>query len=223
MFKKIVLAAAMMAAMTSSAFAADGAAKAIVYGVVGTGGAGIGAGFQPMTDLVVRGEVSKYSKSYTKDESDLSYTGDLKLSTQAIYADYHLFSGAFRITGGVEFGGTKAEMTAKPVAGSVYNVNGHSYVLGNDDKITASIKFPSTMPYIGIGWGLGDFSKRGFRIGFDLGANIGKAKADVSATGTMTNFAAFNADVAAEKQKLNDDVSSVKAFPVAKFSVGYAF
>jgi opacity protein-like surface antigen len=222
--KKFVIAAAMMAAMASSAFAAEsGAANVVVYGVAGTGGAGIGAGFQPMKDVVLRAEIAKYTKSYTKDETDLSYTGDLKLSTQAIYADYHLFGGGFRLTGGVEFGGPKAQLMGKPNNGMSYTLNGNTYAVGADDKITASIKYPSAMPYVGIGWGLGDFNKSGFRMGVDLGANIGKPKANVAATGVLTSLPGFEADLAAENQKLNDDVRSVKAFPVLKLSIGYAF
>lgn len=224
MMKQIAL-VSLMAAVFSAPACADEQheASVLAYAVVGTGGAGAGLGFQPFKNTVLRAELSRYTNSFTKDESDISYQGDLKLSTSALYLDYHVFSGAFRLTAGVDFGGMKAELNAKPSAGGTYTVNGNTYIAGAGDRIDASIKYPSAMPYLGLGWGLGDFSHSGFRFGLDLGANIGKPTAQVTASGAMTSDPQFNSDLNEENRKLNDDVSKVKVYPVLKFALGYAF
>jgi hypothetical protein len=224
MMKQIALVSLMAAVFSAPALAAEkNQASVLAYGVVGTGGAGLGLGFQPAGNTVLRAELAQYTKSYTKDESDISYAGDLKLSTRAVYADYHPFSGAFRVTAGVDFGGMKADLGAKPSGSGTYTVNGNTYPTGAGDRIDASIKYPSTMPYLGLGWGLGDFSQSGLRFGVDLGANIGKPAAQLTASGAMASDPQFNSDLNEENRKLNDDVSKVKVFPVLKIAIGYAF
>lgn len=207
-----------------SLMALSGAAMAQgvgVYGVVGTGGLGVGLNLPVGPALGIRGELASLTESDTYTEDQITYKGDLKLKGNGVFVDFRPFLGTFRMVGGATFGGTSAALNAQATNGSV-TIDGQRFdATGN--SLRADIKYPSTMPYIGVGWGHGRHNKPGWTFGVDLGVSIGKPKVKLTGSGGLLAQPGAQAAIAAEERKVQDDLNSAKVLPVVKVSVGYQF
>jgi len=222
-FTAAALALVLAAATTHTAAQNNRQPNVVLYGVVGTTGLGVGLGTQINPNLVLRGEFSRYKRSYSTKESGIDYRGDLQLQAGAVYADYHPFGGVFRVTAGLDFNAPKATLKAQTNSIGLVNVNGVPYPVPPGESITGDVQYRSTVPYFGVGWGLSGLDKPGPSFGLDIGANIGKARGSLSATNGLRAIPGFNANLATESDNFNRDVSRLKAFPVLKVSAGYAF
>jgi hypothetical protein len=209
------LAAAALAAVTCTA-----AQAGEVYFQAGLPGVGIGYS-QPLSGFFgVRGDfVTLGSRDRNTTEEGIAYQGKLKANRGALFADFYPLSGSFRISLGATSNQYKLTMDASGT-GSTINVGGTNYVLGPGDGLGVEIKYPSTTPYVGIGWG--HDSGSGFRFSFDLGASIGKAKVAVTPRGQLAQPAA-QADVDRETAELRDGVGKAKVLPQISFAVGFSF
>lgn len=192
-----------------------------VYGVVGTGGVGVGLNLPVGPALGIRGELASLTESDTYTEDQITYKGDLKLKGNGVFVDFRPFMGTFRMVGGATFGGTSAALNAQATNGSV-TIDGQRFdATGN--SLRADIKYPSTMPYVGVGWGHGRHNEPGWTFGLDLGVSIGKPKVKLTGSGGLLAQPGAQAAIAAEERKVQDDLDSAKVLPVIKVSVGYQF
>lgn len=192
-----------------------------VYGVVGTGGLGVGLNLPVGPAVGLRGELASLTESDTYTEDQITYKGDYKLKGNGLFVDFRPFLGSFRLVGGATFGGTSASLLAQASNGSV-TINGQRFdATGN--SLRADIKYPSTMPYFGIGWGHGRHDEPGMTFAFDLGVSVGKPKVTLTGSGGLLAQSGASAAIAAEQQKVQDDLNDAKVLPVVKFSVGYQF
>ncbi len=203
---------------------ASGAAMAQsvgVYGVAGSGGFGVGLN-APLSPMVgMRGELAQFTGSDTYTEDQITYKGDVKLKGSGVFLDVRPFSGVFRLVGGLGFGGTSAALDAQATNGRV-TIDGQSFD-ASGNSLSASIKYPSTMPYVGIGWGHGRHNEPGWTFAFDLGVSIGKPSVTLTGSSGLLAQPGAAAAITAEQQKVQDDLNSAKVLPVVKVSVGYQF
>ena len=215
--KKLLITGLSLMALTGSALA-QGVG---VYGVVGTGGAGVGLNLPVGPALGIRGELASLTESDTYTEDQITYKGDLKLKGNGVFVDFRPFLGTFRLVGGATFGGTSAALNAQATNGSV-TIDGQRFdATGN--SLRADIKDPSTMPYVGVGWGHGRHNEPGWTFGLDLGVSIGKPKVRLTGSGGLLAQPGAQAAIAAEERKVQDDLNSARVLPVVKVSVGYQF
>ncbi|MBL8347054.1 MAG: hypothetical protein JNN03_16565 [Rubrivivax sp.] len=205
---------ALLAACAVSAQAGE------VYVLIGLPGVGLGYA-QPINDwLGVRGDfVTLGSRSETTTEEGIAYQAKLKANRGAVLVDLYPFAGGFRVTLGATSNQYKLTLDASG-AGTTINVGGTNYVLGPGDGLGVEVKFPSTTPYVGFGWG--HQAASGLRFSLDIGASIGKAKVAVTPRGQLAQPAA-QADVDRETAELRDGVGKVKALPQLSFAIGYSF
>lgn len=215
--------AAALAALSTTmlaAFTATPAAAGEIYFQAGLPGVGIGYA-HPLNDWVgVRGDfVTLGSRSETTTEEGIAYQGRIKANRGALFADLYPFAGGFRFTLGATSNQYRINLDASG-AGTTINVGGTPYVLGPGDGLAVEVKFPSTTPYVGIGWG--HQAASGLRFSLDVGASIGKAKVAVTPRGQLAQPAA-QADVDRETAELRDGVGKVKALPQLSFAIGYSF
>ncbi len=208
-------------ALSLCLLALAGAASAgEVYLQVGVPGVGMGYAHPLSPSFSLRGDyVTLGSRDKNAVEEGISYRGDIKASRGGVYADWYPFSGSFRFTAGATANQFKVHLDASG-AGSTINVGGTNYVLGPADGLTVDVKFPSTTPYAGFGWG--HQAASGLRFSLDLGASIGKARLTVTPRGQLAQPSA-QADVDRETAELRDGVAKVKAIPQLSFAVGYSF
>ena len=221
--KHSVLALAIVLSFSTVATAANEGSGLLLYGVAGTGGAGLGLGLQMTDRLVARAELAGMGRNYAPVNNDIDFRGQVKVSTAALLLDYHMWDGYFRITTGLDLGRYRAGLSAV-TRGSTLTVNGVNYVIPPGEGLAASLDYPKVMPYIGIGWGMGDLKTNpGWKFGLDLGVNIGRARGSLTATPGLMTDPTFVTDLAAQNEKLNKSINKLVVYPLIKVSAGYAF
>ena len=111
---------------------------------ISTLGAGleIAKGFTP--NFGVRAGFNYFSYAYDATESDVSYDLELELKSFAMFADWHPFKGAFRLSGGLIINGNGLTGNSKPTA--PVEIGGTDY---NLDSINLDISYNTIAPYFG--------------------------------------------------------------------------
>jgi len=165
---------------------------------------------------------ANYSVS-NRTSGDVNYSYSLKLFNAGAFADYFPFAGSFRLSAGLVYNGNKFDVSGNATQGS-YTLNGHTYTAAQVGNLNGSVQYNAIAPYLGIGGGNTASSKSGFKFVWDVGVLFtGSPSVDLSASCSGAGAASCQSDVAAEKQKLNNDVHKINFWPVLKLGVAYAF
>ena len=186
---------------------------------ISTLGAGleVAKGFTP--NFGVRAGFNYFSYAYEATESDVSYDLELELKSFAVFADWHPFKGAFRLSGGFLINGNGLTGNAKPT--TPVEIGGTDY---NLDSVDLDISYNSLAPYLGLGWDttFGDEDNWGFV--FDLGLIYsGSAEAALTAKGPGTSEALYEENRKKEQDELQNDLDSLKWWPVISAGLVYQF
>jgi len=168
---------------------------------------------------------ANYSKvSTSKAQSDIAY--DLSLKFHAVSALLDLYPGnrgSFHVTGGVMTNPVTVSATGQPTGGT-FTLNGTTYPSSQVGTLTASLKFPSVAPYLGLGFGT---AARGAPVffAFDLGAVLGQPTITLDATGTACGAGtACAANLQAQADTTQHDVRKyLKVYPVVSLGIGLRF
>ena len=181
------------------------------------GGLELAKGLTPSFGL--RGGFNYFSYDYDATESDVSYNLDLELKSFGLFADWHPFKGAFRISGGFLINGNGLEGKARPTTD--VEIGNTDYDL---DSISLDISYNTFAPYLGLGWDttFGDDDNWGFV--FDLGLIYsGSPDAKLRVAGPDENDPTLAGDVQREQQELQDDLDALKWWPVVSAGLVYQF
>ncbi len=174
--------------------------------------------FSPNLNARVGFAVFGYSiKGGGGSTDDYSYNAKLNLTGINILADYFPWQTGLRVTAGFLINLNK--VTTEMTPSKTYTVGGDLYTPDVLGKMNAEIKFNKIAPYIGIGFGnpLAEGKKLGFT--FDMGTMYhGSPKVDLSATGLIEPSASPD-----QEEKLADNISWFKWFPVVSFGLTYKF
>ena len=220
--KKIIIVSVLTILSTVSEFYAQGSDYHLGFRIaprISTLGAGleVAKGFSP--NFGVRAGFNYFSYGYDATESDVSYDLDLELKNFAILADWHPFEGAFRISGGILLNGNGLTGLAKPTA---------PVAIGNADydltSVNLDISYNSVAPYFGLGWDttFGDDDNWGFA--FDLGLIYsGSPDATLNVSGPDEANPLLADDLNRERQELQNDLDTLKWWPVVSAGVVYQF
>lgn len=171
------------------------------------------------SNLAARAEYA-FGMNYNRTDTYDGVNGalSLKSSVAGVYADLHPFSGGFRLVAGVAVADIKADLRATgsgtaTINGKSVNMSGQFY--------NVNIKMPSTMPYLGLGYGHYGNTK-GLGFFFDFGYLIGKP--EVKSTTSLVGVGGITqADIDAQDATLRDSVGGLGAFPVFQAGVTYRF
>jgi hypothetical protein len=177
-----------------------------------------------------------YNTSFTDDGAD--YAADVRLRSVNVQFDKYLLAGFFASGGALVWNGNKGE-------GKVSVPGGQSFSLGNVNYISdtaspihgdSAVTFQKFAPLLSLGYG-NLTSKGHFAYTVEAGVAFhGSPEATLSLAGNActstilglicqnvaTNPSVQN-DVAAQRQKINDDISDFKYYPILQFSLGYKF
>lgn len=198
-------------AAVALALAAAGSAHAAGVGVrAGTTGVGADVAWSVAPTLSARLGYSglKWGHDVTTS-SGIRYDGDLKLSNFNALLDFSPL-GPFRITGGFIFNKNKFDAVSSPGAGG--------------SNLSASVEMgKSAAPYLGVGYG--NVSGLGINFYADLGIMfMGSPSATVTANcGTLPNCSSLQAQAAAERARLEDELKDFKYFPVLNIGITVGF
>ena len=201
-----------------------------IYVKGGTLGFGGGVGYGISDVLTGRVGYAAYSFDHDVDTTDVNYTGQFKLGGAEALLDWHPFAGTFRVTGGLIFNRNKIDVDAKLNQPTV-TINDVPYSTSDIASLSGTVKFKTTVPYLGIGWGNFAGKDSHFHFVADIGVEF-QGSPDVKLQGGCT--AAFQAsnptecaqlasDVQAEQKDLNNKVSDYKWWPVLNIGLAYRF
>lgn len=142
-----------------------------------------------------------------------------------LFADYFPFGGRFRLSGGLTMNKARLDMNSRFDGSSSISINGQSITPSASDYFNLQMKFPTTMPYVGLGWG---HQPRSAGMGFiaDLGVSIGRAKltTDTNIVGkTYGGYTVTQADVDAKTDEIHDAVGHIVFLPSASVGVNYRY
>ncbi len=157
--------------------------------------------------------------SERRTEDGIVYDAKLKGDRTALLADWFVFGGSFRFTGGITSSKYALDLLASGAGGSI-TVGNTTYTTTAADRFNVKIKLPSSMPYVGLGWG--HQANTGLRFSFDLGAKLGKATLSYALSGPWTNNVS-QSDIDAELSELRDGVGKIKLLPQLSIGLGYSF
>lgn len=164
--------------------------------------------------------------SYDQDvsTSDVNFDGKLRLSNVPVLLNWHPFKGTFRLAAGVVFSDNKVEVTGRPNANTTFTINGVNYTAQQVGSLTGTGKYEnSTAPYAGLGWSKSPKSK-GFGAFADFGVMFaGSPKVSLKASGPISSDPTFQANLARENQKANDEIAFANVYPVIRVGFLYRF
>jgi hypothetical protein len=164
--------------------------------------------------------------SYDQDvsTSDVNFDGQLRLSNVPVLLNWHPFKGTFRLAAGVVFSDNKVEVTGRPNANTTFTINGVNYTAAQVGSLTGTGKYEnSTAPYAGLGWSKSPKGK-GFGVFADLGVMFaGSPKVSLKASGPISSDPTFQANLARENKKANDEIAFANVYPVIRLGFMYRF
>ena len=200
-------------------------AQGIALGLkAGTLGAGLDltVGLAPVLNLRVGAQGFSLSRTFT--EQDVSYDGKADLKSAWLLLDVHPGGKDTRLSVGVVFSRNKVTGTS-PTTGTV-TINGVTYSIANVGTIDGEATANDVCPYLGLGWGNAVRPGSPLRFAFDVGV-LYQGAPKISLTAHPVNPAlvppTFFADLEKERQKVEDDASKYKFYPVVNLGLSYRF
>jgi hypothetical protein len=189
------------------------------YTGVGLPGLMVGYAKPLSSTLTLRGDVASLPGiSRDSIEQGVSYTGSIKSDRGAVFMDWHL-AGGMRLTSGLTFNHTRVDLRAGGNSGSV-TIGDNSYASSVDDRFDASIRFPGTTPYLGLGYS--QYSCGGSSLLFDVGGSIGRPSLSESHSGPNLGNVS-QADLDKELAQLREGIARVRFVPQISLGMNLRF
>lgn len=201
----------------------------------------LGAGVEAATPLTSRSNLRtgfnmfSYDRSFNAD--GIAYAGRLRFRSVEAHYDWFPFMGSFHISPGVlVYNGNQIIANASVPGGQTFTLNNTTYSSDPTDPIKGAgkVDYVKAGPMFTVGWGnLLPRNHRHFSVPVELGViytgaprtalNLGGSACDAAGLicFSTTSNPSFQADVQAEQDKLNKDMSAFKVYPV--ISVGFGF
>ncbi|MFQ5680546.1 MAG: hypothetical protein ACE5GG_00605 [Candidatus Omnitrophota bacterium] len=194
-------------------------ALSLKAGTLGGGAEGV---LRLTRNINARLGVNAFQYTYSGTESDVKYDLDLNLLSFSGLVDWFPFSGSFHLSGGALVNRNKLDLTAQSAAS--YIIGNTTYTSAQLGTLTGELDFKELAPYAGIGWG-NPFGREGrWTFVLDLGVMFqGAPNVSLSADGSLSGNAAFQADLAREEENLEDEIGNFEFYPVASFGITYRF
>lgn len=200
-----------------------------VGGVVGLDGVGVEFSNALTESFNVSMSYAAGKINSTRSISDISYRADASLGGVGLKASYFPFaSSGFHATAGFLLNNTEIDAEAQS-DGGVYYINDNTYPANAVGSMKAKIQFPSSSPYLGIGWGNPVRSGSRLNVTFDIGVQYLKS-INASLTASCNNSVInqlqctqLKNDVALEERQLQDEVNKISWWPTARVGVHYQF
>ena len=199
----------------------SGAQAGEVYTSVGLPGLTIGYS-TPVADKVsLRADLSTVGSPTRHRSIDAAeYDVKVKADRLGLFADWFVSDG-FRATGGLTFNNARADLNGRGNGGTI-TIGGTAYAAGPDDRFEGQVKYPTTMPYLGVGYGHAA-GATGWGFVFDLGLAFGKAQVTGSATGPLLSQSVSQQDTQREVDKVRDKLAKIPGIPQLSLGAAYSF
>ena len=213
--KAVVLSAALL--LGSNAMANDN----IWFGVkAGTLGLGLEASWRPIPWFDIRAGLNRFDFDVSGTQAGIDYDATLALETYYATANFRFPLSPFRMTLGAYSNGNEVEISSLPAGSYLIGNNPIPFTAAEVGTVRSTISFDSVAPYGGAGF---DFSVAG-RLGLALDFGVllqGEPIVTATADGLLALDPGFLAELEVERQELESEASSLKAYPV--ISIGFSF
>jgi hypothetical protein len=206
-------------------FCAMGCADSGGLAIMGKGGTlGLGGELASgiTSDINARLGLNTVDYDFDDEFDDVEYDIGLDFSSFSALVDWHIFGDSFRVTGGLLSMNHELDLDATPTANE--NIGGTVYTPAEIGTLSGDVEIDGAAPYLGIGWG--NPLDRSRRWGFycDLGvAFTDSPDVALSANGTLASDPAFQANLAQERDDIEDDLEPFKLYPVISLGLYYRF
>jgi len=157
-----------------------------------------------------------------KEIDDIEYDLGLDFRSFSALLDWYVFNDSFRISGGIISMDHEFDLDGRPTANE--QIGDTSYTPAEIGTLSGSVEVDDVAPYVGIGWGnpLTHNERWGFTCDFGV-AFTNSPDVALSANGSLASNPAFQADMAKERDEMEDDLDSFKFYPVIAVSFFYRF
>jgi hypothetical protein len=182
---------------------------------VRAGTTGLGADFGWGIGPTLGGRIGVSGGSFNADveTSDVNYDADAKLANVNGFLDWSPI-GPFRITAGIVANSNKVDLVGRPRTGA----------FPPGSTLTGTVKPEHDVtPYLGIGYG--NVWTKGVNFYFDLGIMFqGSPKVDLTANCPPSpQCTQAQSRVAAEEQRVQDELNKYKYYPVLNIGITIGF
>ena len=148
-------------------------------------------------------------------------SASIKANRGGLFADWYPFSGGLRLVGGVTFNDIRLDLSAKGTNGSTIDINGINTSLAGE-TFGASVTFPTTTPYFGIGYGHQESKSRGIGFYADVGFMVGSFNSAIT-TSVLGQNNITQADIDKESQSIRDKISNLNVLPSLSMGLVYRY
>lgn len=191
----------------------------------GTLGAGIGASINVTSWFGLHADFNAINFSHNFTVGGNRYDDGVRLRQGGLYGDLFPWSNSgFRVTAGLRFTDDEVSGNSVPTNGT-YTFKGTTTPAFPGEYATATVKYPTVMPYLGVGYGLHPSSK-GFGLVVDLGVAYGVPRSSYTLSPALTQAAgpAMSQEIAATGlQQLREKASPYRWYPTLQIGVSYRF
>lgn len=193
------------------------------------------------SSLNLRAGASYFSFSTDRTAGGIPYSANVRLQSEQAVVDWYPFHNNFHVTPGVLFGSSNRAFGGATVsAGDSFTLNGVTYYSGAADPIQASgsVNFRSTAPMLTLGWGnwIRRAKQSHWAYPFEFGvAFMGDPKTSLNYVGQIctdagqvhcqdaTSDAEVQANIEAERVKLQNDANWARFYPIIAGGLVYRF
>jgi len=188
---------------------------------------GLGGEFTTGVTSNVNARVGLNMLDFDIDEQeldDIEYDFGLDFSSFSALADWYVFNGSFRISGGILSLNHEVNLDASPTADGI-DIGDGTYLPADIGSLSGCVEIDGVAPYVGIGWGNPLTSSRRWGFNCDFGvAFTNSPNVKLSANATDPAIAdALAADLARESNKIEEDLEPFEFYPVIALSFFYRF
>jgi hypothetical protein len=196
-----------------------------VYLQGGTLGVGVGAAWSVTSWFGVHADFNAINLSHNFDVGGNRYEDGIRLRQGGLYGDLFPWSGSgFRVTAGLRLTDNEVSGNSVPTNG-MYVFEGKASPAFPGEYATATARYPTPMPYLGIGYGLHPRPK-GWGLVVDLGVAYGLPKSSYTLSPALSQAvgpAMSQQIINTGLQQLRDKVSPYRWYPTLQIGVSYRF
>jgi hypothetical protein len=181
-----------------------------------------------LSKVDITGESDSVSVGDSGSQADLDYDVDFDYGANALFIDWHVLGGGFRVSAGM-FKNNGAAKGSAALQGAIVVDGQNLDPTDFNGDISAEVNLgDSYKPYIGVGWGRGAGGDGGFSFSLDVGVALLDTSVDFNAAVNSGGANGLSqADLDSRLRSLEKDAESeldnFELWPVLALGVNYAF
>jgi hypothetical protein len=180
-----------------------------------------------LENVIFRGGINYLKFDFESTISDVDYEMEPEFKTASFLLDWHPFSGAFRLTGGLFLNGNEIHLDGTIRKDLIPDEYAQYAYLTDRVHLKGNVDFNTLAPYAGIGWSSNQ-GMQGWGVSLDLGVMYqGEPQVSDLTVVTDLDYASYAVEVDnyldQQRQEIEEEVEGYKYYPVATFMVSYNF